>query len=1282
MPLWDNALGTEFVKRDGLLGVNMDESMKNMRACLSVGRYNRAEAILRRLTGLAVFNVSEIKEANNTYLRSLMHALFRGTEGITLTKIQSWFEVDMRQLGIEPDATTLALMVRTSFLLTSTKARERTIRRYLHIAEEMHLLDATMSSGEYLPEEFNTLCQIQKDLFEQIPQESEDITTDAQRPLVHRAPQTTEALNLKSSEQKGLGLSTLLHGLRSMYVGEKTGELDDFSKYNWQVALEQDIVNAQLERWRTQHADMVKMGINTALTGKYMEALLWTWQEKLQASVQKQIDEMQRDTAAYMSGDGPYLEQLGAQKLSAVTILETLRVIGQSSDDDGVGIYRIIAGIGSALEMEGALRNYQQRKDNKTRQTKQVTRKFLVQRLRKGASLSQSTAQEQTEDQASSKSRENRSIEWPKTVRMRAAGTLFSKLLEVAKIPIVAEGPHGRPMENAEVTYEPAFSHSVIFRHGKQRGMVAPNPELQTRLSREPPPANLAHQLPMVAKPEPWSDARGAYLRYPANLMRLKDTSGIQDMYMHAAVQEGNLKQIFDGLNVLGRAEWTINEPLFNVMAQAWNTGEAFTNIPAANPVLVLPEEPSRDSDLKDIYTWQKAVKRLKNEQSGFHSNRCAMNAQMEIARAFVGQSFYLPHNLDFRGRAYPIGGIFNHMGADNARGLFQFAKGKELGETGLFWLRNHLANKFGFDKADLKAREQFTFDHWEDIKDSAENPLDGKRWWVKAEDPWQCLAACFELVNAMKSPDPTTFLSHLPVHQDGTCNGLQHYAALGGDSLGAAQVNLLPRDRPGDIYSEVARLVIEDVDRDIAAGDPLAKCLAGKISRKVVKQPVMTYAYGVTYHGAKMQILKRLDEIIPNGHLNEYGNSVLASYLTKKVFKNFGSLFTGATKIQHWLAACAGRISTAVSPKQMKHALAVEKKKHSKSKFANQVTKKMQDLKFQSAVIWTTPLNLPVVQPYRNIENTKIVNTAIQSMRVLYPSPGDVVSKKKQMTGFPPNFIHSLDASHMLLSAVKCDQQGMTFASVHDSFWTHACDIPAMNENLRDAFVQIHSEDIIGRLAQEFNARYKSYMFQRSVPLHSPLGQRINALRRKNLEFAQTEGLKKSHRRKVHFAPSLSELEEECKRVRLLNSNDPKERAKAEAMETPASLFDALGPGHPDLVVEATTTTPDQAVNETATPLAADSTDNVDFAPEESDVAAVIQDPVYLANLGAEVDPVEDSKDGETLSAQGHIVGSPRKSVKQPRYITFWTTLDFPEVPKRGDFDVQEVKNSTYFFS
>jgi DNA-directed RNA polymerase, mitochondrial len=67
----------------------------------------------------------------------------------------------------------------------------------------------------------------------------------------------------------------------------------------------------------------------------------------------------------------------------------------------------------------------------------------------------------------------------------------------------------------------------------------------------------------------------------------------------------------------------------------------------------------------------------------------------------------------------------------------------------------------------------------------------------MEAEDPWQFLAACFEVSDAFQSPDPTAYESRLPVQMDGSCNGLQHYAALGRDKEGGMAVNLRPADQP-----------------------------------------------------------------------------------------------------------------------------------------------------------------------------------------------------------------------------------------------------------------------------------------------------------------------------------------------------------------------------------------------------------------------------------------------------------------------------------------------------
>lgn len=63
---------------------------------------------------------------------------------------------------------------------------------------------------------------------------------------------------------------------------------------------------------------------------------------------------------------------------------------------------------------------------------------------------------------------------------------------------------------------------------------------------------------------------------------------------------------------------------------------------------------------------------------------------------------------MDFRGRLYPIPPHLNHMGPDIARGLLEFSAGKKLGNSGLRWLKIHLANKMGKDKLSMEDRVSY----------------------------------------------------------------------------------------------------------------------------------------------------------------------------------------------------------------------------------------------------------------------------------------------------------------------------------------------------------------------------------------------------------------------------------------------------------------------------------------------------------------------------------------------------------------------------------------------
>jgi len=345
-------------------------------------------------------------------------------------------------------------------------------------------------------------------------------------------------------------------------------------------------------------------------------------------------------------------------------------------------------------------------------------------------------------------------------------------------------------------------------------------------------------------------------------------------------------------------------------------------------------------------------------------------------------------------------------------------------------------------------------------VNATAENPLgEASKWWSKADCPLQTIAICIELSSACSCPDPTQYMTNVPVHQDGSCNGLQHYAALGRDSLGGAQVNLTPSTRPQDVYSGVCDLVRLKIDKaacqddvhhqDIQEKDynqssnekDMAIKLQGVVDRKVVKQTVMTSVYGVTFIGAKEQIMGRLKEKQQFAETDPLEISRLAHYVTKLTFESLGEVFSGATQSMDWLSRCAQTITKSGNP-----------------------------------VRWTTPLGLPVVQPYRRIRQRR-VRTTLAELSIGSEACDDPVHKERQRMGFPPNYVHSLDSTHLLMTALACQEAGIEFAAVHDSYWTHPGKIETLNTILRETFIELHEPELLQELYDSFVSKYTSDM-------------------------------------------------------------------------------------------------------------------------------------------------------------------------------------------------------------
>lgn len=53
------------------------------------------------------------------------------------------------------------------------------------------------------------------------------------------------------------------------------------------------------------------------------------------------------------------------------------------------------------------------------------------------------------------------------------------------------------------------------------------------------------------------------------------------------------------------------------------------------------------------------------------------------------------------------------------------------------------------------------------------------------------------------------------------------------------------------------------------------------------------------------------------------------------------------------------------------------------------------------------------------------MVRTVLQAAALMTDSESCPVQKSKQRSAFPPNYIHSLDSTHMMMTATDCREQG-----------------------------------------------------------------------------------------------------------------------------------------------------------------------------------------------------------------------------------------------------------------
>lgn len=539
-------------------------------------------------------------------------------------------------------------------------------------------------------------------------------------------------------------------------------------------------------------------------------------------------------------------------------------------------------------------------------------------------------------------------------------------------------------------------------------------------------------KMPMVCPPIPHTTYKGGgYLTGPMKkpVVRMHGRD-------RAVFTAESMPVPFRALNALQAVPWKINDWVLATVLELWDKGR---DIPGActredSPA---PRQPDNvEPKSPEWFSWKAAVAESFDRQIAERGRRLATAQTLATARRYIGREMYYPWFFDFRGRLYPAPKFLDPQGSDLAKGLLVFQRGVKVGPRGIHWLRVHTANCFGVDKVDYESRVCWSVEHERDIHAVADDPIRNS-WWTTADSPVQALAACRELSLALRA-EPGTFVSHLPVMVDGSCNGIQILSLLSRDRDAGSRVNLLPAPKPSDLYSDV-RAATERLCRE--STDPFAQqWLEYGIDRALCKRPAMIVAYNGTVSAFRAYVEREVKERSRKGIPHPFGRqrAKACMFMAKLIWQAVDEIIDGPRKVQRWTREVATIMSEAGQP-----------------------------------ISWTTPSGFKVTQAYPAVTRTR-VNTKVggNRARLVILEPTDKLDRLKQRQSLSPNWVHSHDAAIVHLFVCRMADQGFPdVITNHDCFGTHAEHMDIMRAAVRETIYEVHTDDWLVRFREELEA-------------------------------------------------------------------------------------------------------------------------------------------------------------------------------------------------------------------
>ena len=512
------------------------------------------------------------------------------------------------------------------------------------------------------------------------------------------------------------------------------------------------------------------------------------------------------------------------------------------------------------------------------------------------------------------------------------------------------------------------------------------------------------------------------------------------------------MKPVYDAVNIMQDTEWVINKPIYEVILSLINTDSSLGHLPTNPQEIGLPVKPvDIETNKESLVKWKREASLVYKERAKSKSKYIQVRQIIEEARLLLDRSFFYPYQLDFRGRIYPKPAMLSPQGADYSRALIKFKYGKQMKENNSFDdFAIAGAGLYGeVDKEDIQTRKEWVRERLDIFIGYAKEPLTNTDW-AKADKPFCFLAWCFELKDFAETDFDASFITTLPIQSDCSNSGLQHYSAMMRDEIGGKATNLIPSNKPEDVYRTVSEKVIEKLEVN---PDPLAKMwLDYGVDRKLCKKPVMCLPYSLTQYSCRQYLQDHVEkELKERGVQHKFGSDLFkaTNFLQPIVWSSINDVIVGAKEIMDFLKKVSRLVASENLP-----------------------------------VTWTTPLGFPVQMMCYKKESKRVKTKMGDSIiKLSIQSDTDVIDKRKTAQSICPNFIHSLDASVLHLAVVKAKQKGVTnFSLIHDSFGCVAPDVDMLSEAIREAFCEIYENDVLANWAMEMR-QMLSYKNMKKFP-------------------------------------------------------------------------------------------------------------------------------------------------------------------------------------------------------